>query len=196
MLTLGQLLNGNEGRDAVHVAIAPVVAAERMRPGEHVGFMVKGNCELVGPGPGPGSIGIVDPFLMKPVEQGQRFWMFLYPNTIQSLRHEWVHPAFPAVADVVPPKPTKAESEAWLREFVRTSDCPDYDTLIAAASGQDIESPDPEWYGTYRNDGEYLHFSGRDAHGDIPPEFWDHVENVTGKTIPRHDRATSFSCSC
>ena len=63
-----------------------------------------------------------------------------------------------------------------------------------AGVGGEIENIDPEYYETYTNDGEYLHFDGRDAHGVIPPEFWDHVENYTGKPCPL--RATYFSCSC
>lgn len=34
-------------------------------------------------------VGIVDPFLRESVQPSQRFWLFLYPNTVTSLRHEW-----------------------------------------------------------------------------------------------------------
>lgn len=100
---------------------------------------------------------------------------------------------FPDAAVVIA-KPTRDESEQWLREFARTADCPDFYTLIAAASGEQIENPDSEHYGTYTNDGVYLYFDGRDAHGSIPDEFWSHVENYTGKPCPL--RAQYFSCSC
>jgi hypothetical protein len=38
----------------------------------------------------------VDPFLADPVQPGQMFWLFLYPQTITGLRHVWEHLAFRA----------------------------------------------------------------------------------------------------
>jgi hypothetical protein len=100
---LGHLIeDGDRRRDAIHIAVAPVVAAERLAPGQHVGLVQKGNLELVGPC--DNCIGIVDPFLGEEVEPGQRFWLFLYPGTVTSLRHIWTHPAFAAVAAMVKEK--------------------------------------------------------------------------------------------
>ena len=90
--TIGQLLDDTAKRDAIHVAIAPVVAAHDLAPGQRVGFVKAGNCELVGTG--AASIGIIDPFLRDVVREGERCWLFLYPNTVTSLRHEWTHPLF------------------------------------------------------------------------------------------------------
>jgi hypothetical protein len=92
---LGSLIeDGDRRRDAIHIAVAPVTAAERLLPGQHVG-LVAGDTEHVGAMASPaGCIGIVDPFLRQAVEEGQRFWLFLYPNTITSLRHYWTHPEF------------------------------------------------------------------------------------------------------
>jgi hypothetical protein len=90
----GRLIEkGEQRRDAIHVAIAPVTAAEHLQPGQHVGF-VAGDNERVQSLEYADCIGIVDPFLRQAVERGQRFWLFLYPNTITSLRHYWTHPAF------------------------------------------------------------------------------------------------------
>jgi len=90
---LGELIiDGDRRRDAIHVAVAPVMAVERLSPGQHVGLVKAGDIELVGVC--ERLIGVVDPFLKGDVEPGQRFWLFLYPNTITGLRHIWTHPVF------------------------------------------------------------------------------------------------------
>jgi len=100
---LGHLIeDGDRRRDAIHIAVAPVAAAERLTPGQHVGLIKDCNIELVGSC--DRTIGIVDPFLTEPIEPGQRFWLFLYPGTINALRHVWTHPAFTAVAAAVKEK--------------------------------------------------------------------------------------------
>ena len=100
---LGRLIeDGERRRDAVHIALAPVTAADRLTPGQHVGLVQAGIVELVGPC--DHNIGIVDPFLAEDVEPGQRFWLFLYPGTITGLRHVWTHPAFTAAAAAIKEK--------------------------------------------------------------------------------------------
>jgi len=105
--TVGKLLDATVGRDAIHFALAPVVAEERLRPGQHIGFAREGDTTYVVAAtnddmpprttagmPRVAALGIVDPFLPESVSPGQRFWMFLFPNTITGLRHVWSHPAF------------------------------------------------------------------------------------------------------
>ena len=78
---IGQTLNGpNPGRDAVHIAIIPMVATRTLQPGQHLKF------------------GIVDPYLEQPVEPNEVYYLFLYPNSVTSLRHVWEHPSFPKEA--------------------------------------------------------------------------------------------------
>jgi hypothetical protein len=96
-----------------------------------------------------------------------------------------------------------AAAVTWLRDMSKNYDCPAFHVLVAAATGNHHENADPkedppEYPGYYcsENDGKYLHFGGTDAHGPIPPEFWDHVQRATGKPIPGRLRAASFSCSC
>ena len=176
--TLGTIITEAEKRDAIHLAVENVVAAEELNPGDHVGLVQGGKA-----GTCDSPVGIVDPFLIRPVLPGERFWLVVYPRKITSLRHVWTHPAFDGPGDDQAPRCSKEESEAWLRAFVARSDCPDYETVVAVATG----------YG-HQWDDEYLYFSGRDAHGEIPPEFWDHVENVTGRK--GLSRAKWFSCAC
>lgn len=100
---IGKILYEPQERDAIHIAVAPTRAAHDLLPGQHVN--AKG--EALSP-----LVGIVDPFLGRTtVHEGQTFWLFLYPNTITNLRHDWVHPAFA-------PR-SKGEdmgtSEIWLR---------------------------------------------------------------------------------
>ncbi|MCA9067276.1 MAG: hypothetical protein KDA84_00025 [Planctomycetaceae bacterium] len=88
----GELItDGETRRDAIHIAVAPVTAVCDLEPGQDIGF-VRGNRESVGPCENP--IGIVDPFLKDTIKAGQRFWLFLYPNTVTGMRHFWKHPAF------------------------------------------------------------------------------------------------------
>lgn len=91
---LGQVIAGEARRDAVHVAVAPVVADHLLAPGYHV-CLREGRASAVRAGERTEeTVGIVDPFLDRWVEPGERFWLFLYPNTVTSLRHVWTHPAF------------------------------------------------------------------------------------------------------
>lgn len=91
---LGELVTGPAGRDAVHVAVAPVEAGEELLSGEEVGVDIDGKAyNAFARGIKP--LGIVDPFLLScKVMPSQRFWLCLYPGTVTSLRHVWSHPAF------------------------------------------------------------------------------------------------------
>ncbi len=88
---VGQLAAEGSRRDAIHVAVAPVIAAERLRAGQNV-IMRSGKAEWAESR--EIAIGIVDPFLTVDVQEGQTFWLFMFPNTITSLRHVWTHPSF------------------------------------------------------------------------------------------------------
>lgn len=178
-LKLGQLIGPEQQRDAVHIAVAPVVADENLMPGWRIGF-VPGSQERVARAHAPGGIGIVDPFLTEPVFKDQRFWMFLLPNTITSLRHEWTHPAF--VEQAAPARPPVPESEQFLRDVADEVGL-SYGRLLVAAR---------EWIA----DGDYL-VGGCEMEGAYTPEgFWRHFQNVTGEVVPEDRAGNFFSCSC
>lgn len=89
---VGKLCEPTAGRDAIHVAIAPVVAGCWLKPGWRVGLNEAGQAVS---GTMVKHLGIVDPFLEDEwIETGKRFFLFLFPGTITSLRHVWSHPDF------------------------------------------------------------------------------------------------------
>lgn len=88
---IGQLCDDLAKRDAIHVAVAPVIAGEALAPGDHVGRSIGGVFFILSP---INCLGIVDPFLKSQVKKGEKFWLFLYPKSTTSLRHVWEHPAF------------------------------------------------------------------------------------------------------
>lgn len=174
--TIGKLLQGEQERDAIHIAVAPVIAAHELRPGKHIGIREDGKATYAD----KGNIGIVDPFLKDTVQEGERFWMFLYPNTITSLRHDWAHPAFGTVLDL------RTESEMWLRAFAdrlfsyygnHEDDGSRFDLLIFQAES-----------GGFGTDIEY----GEDCQPTA--EFWEHFERYTGRKVAR--RPAHFRCAC
>lgn len=93
---VGELCKVGAKRDAIHVAVIPVVAALIMRPGDRVALNHEGKAYPLGLTDEVKPIGIVDPFLNDYVRAGETFWLFMMPNSITSLRHVWTHPAFRA----------------------------------------------------------------------------------------------------
>lgn len=92
---IGELCEKGALRDAVHIAVAPVVAGHVLPPGHHVALDGRGKAIAVnGDRRDEKTVGIVDPFLERWVDEGETFWLFLYPGTVTKLRHAWLHPAF------------------------------------------------------------------------------------------------------
>lgn len=96
--TLGMIHFKPEHRDAIHLAVEPVIAATAsMYPGQRIGI-IDGHAYPAGT-EWDGEIvpyhGIVDPFLPKGPVQGKSFWFVMAPRMVQSLRHVWEHPDFP-----------------------------------------------------------------------------------------------------
>lgn len=170
--TLGNIIEGG-GRDAIHLAVEPVVAAEDLYAGQHVGLSKDGAITN-----GVEKLGIVDPFIVGVVPKGKMFWLVVYPRTITSLRHVWEHPKFDKKIE-----PTQKETSAkWLVDFAISVGL-QYDVLMEGADD-------------YLNHGEYLSFGGLLEGEYVPEEFWEHYEKVRGVKVNKNDRGSFFSCSC
>lgn len=188
--TMGNILPDDVGgRDAVHVAVLSVVTGAAMKPGTHVGFRPEkdpetgehvvlplvSNIDLVG---------IVDPFvngdLFGDIPEGKRVWLYLYPRTITGLSHRWTHPMIPEEDE----PNRKFKSQEWLINFSRDHNLGAYHDLL-----ERVEE-------ALTDGDEYVTIYGSDAYGEIPEEFWHHVEVVTGKKLPSGHRPEHFSCSC
>lgn len=162
---MGKILSGENQRDAVHVAVVPVFAHRKLFPGQHVG--VEGNKTS----DRAVNVGIVDPFLTSPIFDGQQFYLYLYPNTIQSLHHVWTHPAFEVSKKV-------SEAEQWLRFFAETHRH-SYEEMLKEALNSDMCFGDT---------------SVNDIDEETKTKFWDYIEEVTRRKVP--ERLSYFRCAC
>ena len=180
---LGKKLTGGEGRDAVHVAVCPVIVDGFLRAGERVKF-VPGSTERVTSWNYEGDlIGVIDPFVESYVTTGERCWLFLLPNSITGLRHVWTHPSFPDPAQ--PPVDNKITekqfAEHWLRGFADRYQT-NYDALVkGAVSGEGVCFGDDLEYGDFR----------------YGSEFWRYINIVSGREFSEeHVENTNFRCAC
>jgi hypothetical protein len=192
-ITVGHLLEETARRDAIHFALAPVVADTRLFPCQEIGF-VDGSTEKVCAAlptvESVKALGIVDPFLKVGVQPGQRFWMFLFPNTVTGMRHQWEHPAFTEAKENPPKKrKTKAEhksaSHQWLKEFADHLDI-GFNSMMEAAS-------------EYANSGYHTVQQGSESWRDNfyghEKEFWHHYQIETGLVV-KEQEANPFCCTC
>lgn len=106
-IALGQLITDNPRRDAVHVAVAPMRALEVLKPGQRVTHAYDDYVNRAGRSRG---IGIVDPFLFQDVQRGERFWVFMDPETVTNTRHAWTHPDLPSEDS------EDGDSDSWCKE--------------------------------------------------------------------------------
>ena len=185
---IGQILPASSERDAIHIAVAPVVAGQVLYPGQHIGLDAEGRATTGTPPSDPCTlIGIVDPFLPGRVDPEQRCWMFLYPNTITSLRHQWTHPAFaesPTLARNFKTIPgTMVASVNWLADFAKDLGL-SYNNLL-------------EVLDEYQRTGTMYGF-GQDLPERVYDDralMWKHYATVRNLVTPR-DSDIPFSCAC
>lgn len=178
---LGKIPGMGAMRDAIHIAIAPVVAAKVLSAGDHVGPTKDGRYAMTS-----NPVGIVDPFRGPGViAAGEKFWLLLYPNTITTLRHNWTHPAFsteeggPVCDKAAATNATKLAAIKWLTDFAK-HEChgTSYEELI-----QGVE------------DG-YVN-AGTNEELEATSEFWENYALATGApATPEQKNEFYFSCSC
>ena len=187
--TLGTIISTKEKRDAIHLAVEPVQAAEDLRPGQNIGLNNLGHASAYA----KPHLGIVDPFLKEEkVFKGQMFWLIVYPRQITSLRHVWTHPAFEnekkeeldedKIEETMQVLDTGKTSKQWLQHFADENRI-DYDEMMVHAR-------------YYLEDGDYWIEGGRFEGINFPPEFWVWYERVTKEKVPEDKRWSFFSCSC
>lgn len=184
-LEIGKLITKPEGRDAIHIAIAPVIAKRTLKPGQRVG-LVNGTTTIV-TSASDNFIGIVDPFLERNVEKGEHFWLFLYPNTVTSLKHEWTHPAFEGAQqgeNLI--EKQRQDSKEWLTDFAGQLEM-SYTELMEAAEN-------------YVKTGNYycLNFDTPDICYEKASEMWKHIAIATSNPfdLPADREESIFRCAC
>lgn len=183
--TLGTIHVAPQKRDAIHLAVEPVIAGERLRPGEHINVT---DGVAYGTEVGTG-LGIVDPFLPRALKKGEPFWFVMYPRMVHSLRHVWTHPQFADEAEVVEPGRISKEahivkSEDWIAQHANELGL-SADMLMEYASG-------------WLQDEDHIvqHGSERWRDNFNPTEFWHHYEVVTGTVVDPEKKQSIFCCSC
>lgn len=183
LATLGTLISAKEKRDAIHLAVLPAQAGQRLEPGNRI-FMRDGKAYRAYESEGSIDTGIVDPFLrMTHVNEGQWFWFILKPRSIASLRHVWTHPAFPDPAE----EPKYLQSTQYLDQIAERLKVDMFSLLNAA---QDFLQ-DGEYFRHPENPGA---FEG--DRGAIDSTFWHHYEVLTGKKVAVDKRQSFLTCSC
>lgn len=191
--TLGNIIDDKQKRDAIHLAVEPVVAMEMLLPGSHVtvdGRLVRGN----------NGVGIVDPFLIEPVLQGQRFWLVVYPRTIKSLRHVWEHPEFPASEIVKHEEEMTTDtdkvkiSKEWMIAYAEEINSWSYNEEDGyhPVTYQELMEAAKD----YLSNGWYWNLGSRLEGESLHSDFWYHYEIISGENIEEDKQQSFFTCSC
>lgn len=178
--TLGKLIDGPAGRDAIHMACAPMIADCNLAPGEHVGIVSNGVAGKIRPPVGP-PVGIVDPFLKEPVIKGQKFWLVLYPKTVTGIRHHWTHPSFQD--ELVQPE-DPPEAREWIMAFAARWKY-SFDDFMAGA--REYVRKDYQLDSNWQN-------QDREETEEDWNTFWNHFHTLTGLSIKDKDKAFVRCC--
>ena len=165
-------------RDAIHIAVVPLVAGEDLKPGDSFenqnGVAKKSSYRE--------RDGVVDPFLQAPLKKGDRFWAFLNPGSITSLRHIWTHPSFEENKELWE---YEEDHYAWLVKF---ADKHGFGLGELLSIGDDEEP----FTGHFTKWGEF-----DDDFYEEKSLLFDHLEKYLDKKISEEVRdSVYFSCAC
>jgi len=183
--TLGTIITDG-GRDAIHLAVEPVIAGEELIPGANIGLKNGYAYSTTDKALNhvDKHLGIVDPFLKESVKPGEKFWLIVYPRQITSLRHVWSHPDF---EESIPLDFSKEASKKWMMEWAKEHMSNDY-------YGYNEKIYDEQAFANAIIAGREHHLGRYESAGEhIDNTWWNHWENITGE---RGDRDDYFSCSC
>lgn len=173
-------------KDAIHVAIATVKAGEDLSPGDWVGFQDQEGVAFKD----AHWLGIVNPFSNGPVKKGQDFQLYLKPNSVTSLTHQWEHPLFNRDPDRI------AIAENWLKFVCNYNEYwgeqeEEYDNYSRIV--RDFKAGDLGFWAS-GDDFSEKYNSNKDG---FRKKFWDNLEVVTGVMATKEQREQEyFSCSC
>lgn len=160
-------------RDCIHVPYLEVTCDYDIRPGKFVGLIDKKNFRVeLSTTP----IGVVDPFRLNVIPSGEVFRMYLFPDKVTNMKHQWTSPLIDFAA-------SKEESVAWLKAFANKINY-DYNDLL------ELVKESQEWDSLTTNNDAYYAFCRVEA------DFWLHYQNVTNTVLEMDTVTKPFTCSC
>jgi hypothetical protein len=216
LATLGTIIGEGEKRDAIHLGVDPIICGSTyLIPGNHV-YLKDGKAYHWTGASNCKPVGIVDPFLTDNVQQGERFWLIVYPRQITSLRHVWEHPDFPNSGETgggellkpkkrvrkpknkdevsqAPFEPPATEEE--IQKMLVLIDDPvakAKEHIESVADRLDVTVDDLMMHAKSYTKNTWHYWS----EGTINDEFWDAYAIVTNQEIPQDKRGTFLSCTC
>lgn len=180
---LGQLITKHVGRDAIHIAIAPVQCGdeEGLEPAQRI--KIDRNSKQAVSAEDWEFTAIVDPWLIDGPRYGQWFWALLNPNTITALRHYWTHPDFPDLRN----NEEKQNALEWMIQFAQDLGVNSHGRTLSV---DELLSGADQWLA----DGEYTRWGYDDTY--ITDEFWVNYEIIRGIIVDPGNRQDFFECDC
>lgn len=188
---VGHLIPSEEKveRDAIHVAVLPVIASMNLKRACWLEFTYEDNIQHVTNARSWAlAVGVADPFHQRiNIEVGTRFLMFMKPNTITGLRHDWTHPAL-----------EKAMGQRMKQELLDLPSSKTWLENLAASCDMTYSALIEELTSVARGESEYIHIGVDTPEAAYSEEIWEHYEKITNTVVPasikRH--GAPFSCAC